>query len=303
MKTNRLTYRLLLRTTLLLGLVLAGGSMTAKPRPKTTVLSAEEEQRFLYYFYEAQRLIENEDYENGFALIWFCYGLNKDDAMVNQYLGDYHAGYRRPQAAAEFYERSAALDPTNTQIYYRLEDIHAALGNFKKALRARDEIDRREGYDAYSAMHRYRIHAMAGETKKAIRDVDDYLKKDPKNVQFLMFRAQLLEATHAKPKRLAETYERILAIEPYEPTVLNNYAYLLATNKGDLKKAEQMSRISIQAEPQNPTFLDTYAWILYLQGEKKLAKLYIQNAVRLLENQEWPAEIAEHFQKIMQDNP
>ena len=83
--------------------------------------------------------------------------------------------------------------------------------------------------------------------------------------------------------------------------MLNNYAYLLATRKGDLKKAEEMSRQSLKAEPDNPTFLDTYAWILYLRGEKQLAKMYIQNAVRQMGEVTWPAEIAEHYRIIMQD--
>ena len=268
---------------------------------KPQQLTAEEQQQFLYYFYEAQRLLEAEDYDRAFELVWFCYGLNPDDAIVNQNIGDYYAGYRQPQKAAEHYERSRASDPLNTPIYYRLEGLYADLGEYKKALKARDMIDRQEGYSIYSAMSRYRLHAMAGETKKAIRAVNDYLRHDPDNLQFLVFRMQLYEAVQARTKDMVQAYESILAIEPFQPTVLNNYAYLLATRKGDLKKAEEMSRHSLQAEPHNPTFLDTYAWIMYLQGEKQLAKMYIQSAVRQMGDAEWPAEIAEHYRKIMQD--
>ena len=274
----------------------AAGRKT-KPQPMTE----EERQQFLYYFYEAQRLMEAEDYDNAFELVWFCYSLNPDDAIINENIGDYYTGFRKPQEAIKHYERSRELDPKNTPIYYRLEGLYADMGEYKKALKARDMIDRQEGYSIYSAMSRYRLHAMAGDTKKAIRAVNDYLKRDPTNLQFLLFRMQLYEATKAKTKDMVKAYESILALEPFQPTVLNNYAYLLATRGGDLKKAEEMSRRSLQAEPQNPTFLDTYAWILYLRGEKQLAKMYIQSAVRLLGEEEWPAEIAEHYQKIMQD--
>ena len=278
-------------------LPLAAAGRKAKPQP----LTAEQEQQFLYYFYEAQRLLEEEDYENAFDLVWFCYSLNPDDPIINENIGDYYIGYRKPQEALKHYERARELDPKNTPIYYRLEGLYADLGEFKKALKARDMIDRQEGYSIYSAMSRYRLHAMAGETKKAIRAVNDYLERDPGNLQFLLFRMQLYEATHAKTRDMVRAYESILAIEPYQPTVLNNYAYLLATRKGDLKKAEEMSRQSLQAEPDNPTFLDTYAWILYLRGEKQLAKMYIQNAVRQMGEVTWPAEIAEHYRIIMQD--
>jgi len=285
-------------TTIAIACLLALTAAGKKHKPQ---LTAEEEQQFLYYFYEAQRLMEAEDYETAFDLVWFCYGLNPDDAIVNENIGDYYTGFRKPLEAIKHYERSRELDPKNTPIYYRLEGLYADMGDYKKALKARDMIDRQEGYSIYSAMSRYRLHAMAGETKKAIKAVNDYLKRDPANLQFLIFRMQLYEAVKAKTKDMVKAYESILAIEPHQPTVLNNYAYLLATRNGDLKKAEEMSRRSIQAEPQNPTFLDTYAWIMYLQGEKQLAKMYMQNAVRQLGEEEWPAEIAEHYQKIMQD--
>lgn len=79
-------------------------------------------------------------------------------------------------------------------------------------------------------------------------------------------------------------YEKALAIMPENIYVLNNYAWMLATNGGDLRKAEKMSQTTIQKEPNNATYLDTYAWILHLQGQEFLAKFYIQKAWENLEN-------------------
>lgn len=60
---------------------------------------------------------------------------------------------------------------------------------------------------------------------------------------------------------------------------LNNYAYYLSDKNGDLKKAEAMSRKTIEAEPTNSTYLDTYAWILYLLERYDEAKAYIDRAL------------------------
>lgn len=60
---------------------------------------------------------------------------------------------------------------------------------------------------------------------------------------------------------------------------LNNYAYFLSINNGDLQKAERMSRKTIEAEPNNGTYLDTYAWILFLQKRYDEAETYIDRAV------------------------
>ena len=74
-------------------------------------------------------------------------------------------------------------------------------------------------------------------------------------------------------------YERALALDPENIYVLNNYAYTLAVNGGDLKKAEKMSQKTIEKEPNNATYLDTYAWILHLQGQDALAKFYMLRAI------------------------
>jgi len=60
---------------------------------------------------------------------------------------------------------------------------------------------------------------------------------------------------------------------------LNNYAYFMSINGGDLTKAEQMSYRTVKAEPANSTYLDTYAWILFLEERFEEARLYIDRAV------------------------
>lgn len=74
-------------------------------------------------------------------------------------------------------------------------------------------------------------------------------------------------------------YEKALILDPENVYVLNNYAYTLSVNGGDLKKAEKMSQKTIEKEPNNPTYLDTYAWILHLQGQDTLAQFYMQRAM------------------------
>ncbi len=60
---------------------------------------------------------------------------------------------------------------------------------------------------------------------------------------------------------------------------LNNYAYFLSIDNGDLKKAETMSLKAITIEPNNPTYLDTYAWVLYMQERYSEAKIFIDRTI------------------------
>ena len=74
-------------------------------------------------------------------------------------------------------------------------------------------------------------------------------------------------------------YDLALKYQSGKILVLNNYAYLLAERGGDLEKAEEMSRRTIEAEPDNATYLDTYAWILYKLQRSDEALIYIERAI------------------------
>jgi Tfp pilus assembly protein PilF len=116
-------------------------------------------------------------------------------------------------------------------------------------------------------------------------------------VQFLLYRIELLQRTGARLKEVYETYERVITLDPRNLSVLNNYAYLLATHGGDLRKAEQMSQITIHDEPNNPVYLDTYGWIMHLQGQEQLAQFYLNKALWNATD-DVRAEIVEHLQKL-----
>lgn len=312
---------------------LAGVQANRNKNIKENGLTVEQEMQKKYYLYEAFRLFHEEEYRTSFQLMDFCYLLDPDDAMVNFYLGIFYDGLGQPVTALPYYRKAYQLDaencwynfaltlyksedktqkeeavrvmehvaqlkPTDDVVLSNLETVYIGTGEWKKALKVQDKLDKLNGYDAYSSMNRYRIHVMMGKPKLAIEDVNDYLKEDPMNLQFQMFRVQLLEATQAKPTLLYAAYEEVLLLDPINANVLNNYAYHLSTHKGDLKKAEDMSRKAVQLEPSNAIFLDTYAWILFLRGEKQLAQLYIQKVIDLLNGQKIPREVMQHYESI-----
>lgn len=297
----------------------------------------EEEQRFKYYFYEAERLFGNEEYQQAYNLLQFCYALNPNDAMVNLYIGTFLEGFKQADKALPYFRRAYEMNPddlwsqytialfnTGTKegrkecisilegmtkkkprptnmasVWENLRQAYTAAEEYKKALRAQDELDKLEGYNGMSALNRYRIHVLMQRPKDAITDINTYLEEDPTNLQFLMFRVQLYEYTRVPASTLYQAYEQVLALDPYNALILNNYAYHLATHDGDLRLAEQMSQRAINMSSDNPTFLDTYAWILYLQGQKTLAEFYIRRAISLIKNEEVPEEIKQHLEEIL----
>ena len=71
-----------------------------------------------------------------------------------------------------------------------------------------------------------------------------------------------------------QAYDSALVYNSENVAVLNNYAYYLSMEGGDLDKAEEMSLITIKSEPENATYIDTYMWILFCKERYQEAKAY-----------------------------
>lgn len=256
----------------------------------------EQEQQFTYYWYAARQAITDERYADAYALLQFCNTIKPNDGRTLSFLGMMYDSLHKDSLAQETFRQAYEADPDNQWKNYLepLKEQYIERQEWKKAIETQDVIDRRKGeYDAYSAITRYRIYALWDKPKQAIKAVDRYLETDPTNLRFLLFRVELAEKTGAKTKELYGWYERVLEVDPYNAVVLNNYAYHLANNGGDLDKAEKMIAIAMREAPNSPTFLDTYGWILFLKGQHDLGLFYINRAWFNANEQDRPI-IAEH---------
>lgn len=94
-----------------------------------------------------------------------------------------------------------------------------------------------------------------------------------------------------------KAYEKALKLDPSYVPVLNNYAYYLSLGKKKLKKAYNMSKITVELEPDNATYLDTFAWILHLQGKTLEAKSLFKHA--MLYGGKESVAILDHYAEVL----
>ena len=304
-------------------------SMVAKEVP---TLSVEEEHQFLYYFYEAERLIQSEQIAEAKPLVEFCYALNPNDATINNYLGLYAQVEEDIAKMTEYFRRAYELNPEeywfnhhvlmlkskdkktqqqavkqmaqlaqkdkkNAELHETLQKAYILLEQYDKALEVQDCLDSINGYDAMSAMQRYRLHATLKQEKQAIYEIERYLDIDPDNYQFQVFRMQLYEQTQQPAEKMIVAYKAILKMDSRNIVVMNNLAWNLCLLKQDLVYAEQLSRATIMREPSNPIYLDTYGWIMYLLGDCQSALFYLERAIEY-SGTEVEKEIATHYKKV-----
>jgi len=103
-----------------------------------------------------------------------------------------------------------------------------------------------------------------------------------------------------KPEQSFEAYDKSLAIDDNQVTVLNNYAYYLSEAELHLDKAERMISKVIEMEPQNPTYLDTYAWVLFKRERYFEALFIIEQAIEY--DKEGNPVLLEHYGDILFKN-
>lgn len=295
-------------------------------------LTKEQGQQFLYYYYEANRLILLQETEKARPIVEFCYLLNPNDANINNYLGYYAKEDGNIPEMIAYFKKAYELAPSDYWYNYNVlllqteikdkqleainnlkavakankrdENVHAVLQKaylslnlLPEALKVQDALDSIHGYNEQSAIQRYRLNTMMGKNKQAIQEIERYLKEEPENYQFHVFRLQLYEQTKQPTAKLIEAYESVLRFDSRNMMWLNNLAWNICISGGDLNKAEELSRTTIMAEPSNSIFLDTYAWILYKKGDYEGAWFYIQRAKEHA-TEETDKEIEKHWKAI-----
>ncbi len=97
--------------------------------------------------------------------------------------------------------------------------------------------------------------------------------------QFELYRAEAYYNLKDRSKAFS-AFEKVIEIEPENYMAMNNYAYYLSIGSEQLDKAETLSSMVIKANPDNPTYLDTHAWVLFKKKEYRLAKFYMETAVK-----------------------
>ena len=102
---------------------------------------------------------------------------------------------------------------------------------------------------------------------------------DPNNPQVWMRRGGL-EANQKNYPAAIDCFRRVLELEPKNPIVLNNLAYLLAMHADQASEALKYAQEAKELAPDSPTIDDTLGWVLYNKGIYQSALGYLENAAK-----------------------
>ena len=188
--------------------------------------------------------------------------------------------------AKEYYLKALEKDKKNLEVYFNLCFADISLEDYNDLIAHADEAIQCNQLIPIFYLFKGIGYINIDDYEQAIKVLEKGRKLSTSNDLTRDFNIHIGNAYLSLGKRheMYLAYDRVLAIEPDNIFILNNYASFLSLDNKDLDKALAMSEKTIKAEPKNSTYLDTYAWVLYKMGRYEEAKKYMKKAFKYEKN-------------------
>jgi tetratricopeptide (TPR) repeat protein len=210
--------------------------------------------------------------------------LHPNDPDVLAALGDHELSDNNKGKALEYYLRSIDLQPKNEPVLqssitlsFELQKPYGEIETLTSL--ALDEFPKKTEFwffDGTSKLGQKKYEEAKNSLEKALE-----LNGGKNKHLEMMIYGQLGDTYHYLDKKedAYAAYEKVLAYNPNNEHILNNYAYFLSLEKKDLEKAKKMSEKLVRKYPENATYLDTHAWVLFQMENFNDAREYMEKAL------------------------
>jgi|TARA_B110000902_G_scaffold52285_2_gene60384 tetratricopeptide (TPR) repeat protein len=186
--------------------------------------------------------------------------------------------------SARYYTRKAlSIDPSEFQLWSKLLGANALLNDVDQQIEDTEEAltlfpNVIALYVSLSYAYLEKEDYTTG-IKIADEGLDVAVDKRDK-IQLLLCKASAFDKQEMY-QAADKNFDKVLKMNPFNATVLNNYAFSLANRKIKLEKADSMITTALRLEPSNPFYLDTKAWILYGKEEFEQALKILNKCMQL----------------------
>lgn len=197
-------------------------------------------------------------------------------------------------AAKTFAERLPAAPEQAPRLYSALAELYRRYGHSEEAKSAyQDAWQHTQSREIALALYRIdRSNQTDAET--ALEPLKSWVASHPEDVAARHFLAFELMANGSARKAI-DIYEGLRAIEPENPIILNNLAWLYHEIADP--RAVQLAERALSSVPDEPAVMDTLGWILVDLGQLERAEELLQEAVSRAPND---AEVSFHYAVLLE---
>jgi len=233
-------------------------------------------------------------------LIEVLYQVDKGNPSVDELYANYLYSEEKLGEAEPIYRELIKTDPGNFVVWQNLLFILNQKQQYQEILIISDSaLIYFPGQGLF-----YLFKGMAAIEKKdyplAIATLNKGLSVPEQNADLIkQFYLSLAESLYrnGNSEDAFKNFDQMLALEPDNVQVLNNYSYYLALDVRELDKALEMISRCIKKEPENATYLDTFAWVLFQRKEYDKALEPIVKTIKL--SPDPSGEVLEHYGDIL----
>lgn len=221
-----------------------------------------------------------------------------DEAKAFAVAGDLQTIIGKKETARGNYIKAVKLDDSHFKIWQQIVLLDAELGESAELVKHSEQALELFPNQAVFWFYNGTGHLIEKNFERAAKSLEHGKRLSASEPELVaQFNAQLGDTYNSlkEYKKSDEAYEAVLAQDPDNEHVLNNYSYFLSLRGEQLPKAKAMSGKLVQQHPANPTYLDTYAWVLYKMEDYEGALRYLEQAIAYSED----ATIVEHYGDVL----
>lgn len=263
---------------LLAGTTPAGAKDIKKSAPaKPVELSAAEQRKFDYFFYEGLNLKNAGKFDVAFDAFKYSLEIDSTAAPVLYELSSFYVQLDRPDKAVEMLKRAVANSSDNFTYKMALATVTRNLGMYGEAAVEYEELVKQ--YPEKTELNYYLAEALTqeGEIGKAI-DAFDALESSIGMNEALSMQKYKLYNQLEQPVKAFQEIEKLAAKYPMEARyqIVLGDLYL---EKGENDKALQYYNKAHEVDPSNPYYIVSMANYYEATGDKEAAEGQIRNAL------------------------
>jgi len=189
--------------------------------------------------------------------------------QIYKRLGYLHTETGRYKKAISFYLKAANLDQKDANLYYNLAYLYEKINDQDKADFYLGNAVTLNTEDLEGRLKLAQSLIEKGSFKKAEKYLSEVLTRDPRRLDALLMMARVLEDQENRDE-LIKTYEKILALEPGNTTILYNLG-VLEFEKGDFKTGLAHLTEYLKSHPEDFTARSILFEIYRKQGKTERA--------------------------------
>ena len=224
---------------------------------KESLLPAEQQRKYDYFFLEAMRMKEKNEYDAAFGLLQHCLDINPNASSALYEISQYYMFLRQvPQGqaaleqavafapdnywysqglvslyqqqneldkAAALLEKMVARFPSKQDPLFSLLDIYSRQEKYNDVISTLNRLEKRLGKNEQLSMEKFRIYLQMKDDKKAFQEIESLVQEYPMDMRYQVILGDVY-LQNGKKQEAYDAYQKVLAVEPDNPMALFSMA-------------------------------------------------------------------------------